>query len=128
MSGEPLDPLQLDLLAASLRADAADAVMWMRVLGTKLAATLPARVTLHRGGMLHQGSVDALAVDLGTWRFALRSDRGQPIAERTHLVRGIALKTETLPLDLWLAALTEALAELAATGERERRAILQLLE
>ena len=71
--------------------------------------------------------MDGLAADLGPWRFSLRLDRGQPAAERTHVVRGIALKTEPLPLDTWLDALTRSLAEVAATSERERSAILQLL-
>jgi hypothetical protein len=78
--------------------------------------------------MLHHGPIDGLAVDLGTWRFALRLEYGRPLAERTHMVRGIALKTETLALDAWIDALTEALAALAATSDRERTAILRLLE
>lgn len=127
MSNHSLDPMELDLLAAALRAHTADAATWVHVLGAKLAAALGPRVLLHHAGMFHSGAVDGLVADLGTWRFALRLDRGQPLAERTHVVRGIALKTEPLPLDAWIDALTQALAELAATSERERSAILQLL-
>ncbi len=127
MSNQPLDPMELDLLAAALRANTADAATWVSVLGNKLAAALGPRVVLHHTGMFRQGAVDGLAADLGPWRFSLRLDRGQPVAERTHVVRGIALKTEPLPLDTWLDALTRSLAEVAATSERERSAILQLL-
>jgi hypothetical protein len=128
MSDDRLTGMDLELLAASLRADAADAPAWVGVLGEKLAAALPTRVALHRAGMLHHGPIDGLAVDLGAWRFALRLEQGRPVAERIHLVRGIALKTEALALDDWINALSEALAALAATSERERGAILRLLE
>jgi hypothetical protein len=123
-----LSGMDLELLAAGLRADAADAPAWVAALGEKLAAALPTRVALHRGGMLHHGPIDGLAVELGAWRFALRLEYGRPVAARTHVVRGIALKTETLSLDAWIDALTEALAMLAATSDSERAAILRLLE
>lgn len=119
--------LNFELLAASLRADTADTRTWVEVLGQKLAGALPSRVRLHRGGLFGNGAVDGIAADLGGWRFALRLEHSEPIAERTHLVRGIALKTEALPLDAWIDALVAALAELAATSARERTAIQGLL-
>jgi hypothetical protein len=54
-------------------------------------------------------------------------EHGEPLAERTHIVRGITLKSETLPLDIWIDALVAALAEVAATSARERTAIQGLL-
>jgi hypothetical protein len=120
--------LDFELLAASLRADSADMPAWVAALGEKLVGALPGRVALRHGGLLGHGPVTGLAADLGAWRFALSLDHGQPAAERTHVVRGIALKTEALPLDTWIEALSAALAELAATSARERQAILGLLE
>ncbi len=122
-----VDGMEFELLAASLRAETADMRMWMDVLGNKLAGALPNRVRLHRGGLLGNGAVNGLTADLGAWRLSLRLDHDQPVAERTHVVRGIALKTESLPLDAWIDALTQALAELAATSGREREAVLRLL-
>ncbi len=119
--------LDFELLAASLRADTADMPAWVAALGDKLAAALPGRVALRRSGMLGHGPVNGLAADLGAWRFVLHLEHGQPVAERTHLVRGIALKTEALPIDAWIDALSTALADLAATSARERQAILGLL-
>jgi hypothetical protein len=128
MDEHPANGLDFELLAASLRADTVDMPAWVAALGTKLAGALPGRVALRRGGMLGHGPVSGLAADLGSWRFALHLEHGEPIAERTHVVRGIALKTEALPLDAWIQGLSAALAELAATSARERNAILQLLE
>lgn len=127
MSEREPGQLDFDLLAASLRADTADMGTLVAVLGAKLAAALPARVRLRHGGLFGGGPVTGFTVDLGSWRFGLRQERGQPAAERTHVVREIALKTEALPLDAWLDALVGALAELAQTSARERSAIQSLL-
>lgn len=121
------DDLSFDLLAASLRADASDTRTWVAVLGQKLADALPSRVRLHRGGLFGNGAVDGMAADLGEWRFTLRLDHGAPLAERTHIVRGIALKSETLPIDAWIDAFVASLAALASTSARERNAIQGLL-
>jgi hypothetical protein len=116
-----------DLLAAALRADMTDMPAWVATLSTKLAQALPARTRLRHGGMFGQGRVEGVETDLGDWRYALRLEHGQPVAERTHVVRGIALKTERLSLDAWLDELSAALADLAATSAREREAILRVL-
>ncbi len=116
-----------DLLAASLRAEVADLRTLVPVLGAKLAQALPSRVTLHHGGFFGNGPLDAFAVDLGAWRFALRMEHGQPVAERVHIVRGIALKTESIPLEEWIDALSASLAEVAASSAHDRAALLRLL-
>ena len=116
-----------DLLAASLRAGAADMSTFVPALAEKLLAALPGRVAVQRAGMLQHGPTYGVVAELGPWRFALQMEHGRPVAERTHNVRGIALKTETLSLDAWIDALTAALADLAATDERERAAVMRLL-
>ena len=45
---------------------------------------------------------NSIEIELGAWRLALRMEHGYPVAERTHIVRGIALKTEQLTLDAWI--------------------------
>ncbi len=121
------DP-DFDLLAAALRADMSDVAIWVPALCTKLAGALPTRVSLRRGGLLGNGPVIGMQAELGTHRYALRLEHGHPVAERTHVVRGIALKTEPMPLDGWLMALTEALAQIAAASAQERAAIQRLLQ
>jgi len=128
MDEQAANGLNFELLAAALRADTADMPAWMAALAEKLAGALPGRVVVRRGGLLGHGPVTGMAADLGAWRFALHLEHGQPVAERTHVVRSIALKTETLPLDGWIDALSAALSDLAATSARDRQAILGLLE
>lgn len=126
-SAGSLDSLDFELLAASLRADASDMPVWFALLGTKLAEALPERVQLHRSGLFSSGAVKSIEIELGAWRLALRLEHGYPLAERTHVVRGIGLKTEQLPLDDWITSLCQALSELAATSVRENAAIQSLL-
>ncbi|MBA3823131.1 MAG: hypothetical protein H0X24_04385 [Ktedonobacterales bacterium] len=122
-----MEPLNFDLLAASLRADMHDIGTWIAVLGHKLSAALPTMVRLHHSGFFGGGTVDGLDADLGEWRFALRLEHGRPSATRVHIVRGIALKTEALPLDAWIDDLAATLADLAAQSAREGAAIRGLL-
>ena len=122
---EPDD--SMDLLAAALRADMHDLHLWLGALATKLAGALPDHVTIQRGGFLGNGPIVGLTADLGQFRFILRQEHHQLVAERTHVVRGIALKTEPVPLDAWIDDLTATLTVLAATSARERAAIDRLL-
>jgi hypothetical protein len=123
-----MEPQQdFDLLAAALRADMADMATWVATLSTKLAQALPLRARVRHGGIFGQGRVEGVDADLGDWRYALHLEHGQPIAERTHVVRGIALKTERLAVDAWLDELSAALADLAASSAREREAIMRIL-
>lgn len=124
--GAPSD-MSFDLLAASLRAGAADMATFVPVLAEKLLAALPGRVAVQRAGMLHHGPAQSLVADLNPWRFSIRMEHGRPVAERAHTIRGITLKSEALSLDAWIDALTTALTELAATDERERAAVMRLL-
>jgi hypothetical protein len=122
-----IEPLDFDMLAASLRADMQDIGTWVAALGGKLATALPTQVRLHRSGLFGGGAVDGLDADLGEWRYGLRLDRGRPIATRMHVVRGIALKTEAVALDAWLDDLAATLAALAGQSAREGEAIRRLL-
>ena len=122
-----LGGLDFELLAASLRADTSDMQMWIAMLGRKLEGALPQRVRLHRSGVFSNGAVKSIEIELGASMLALRLEHGYPLAERSHIVRGIALKTEQLTLDTWITSLCQGLADLAATSAREHAAIESLL-
>ena len=122
-----VDGLDFELLAASLRADTSDMRGWIEVLATKLERALPGRVQVHRGGLFSNRAVQQIQIELGAWRLTLQMERDYPATERTHIVRGIALKTEQLPLDAWIICLSQALSDLATTSAREQAAIQSLL-
>lgn len=119
-----------ELLASSLRADAADEGAFLEALASKLEGALPHRVTIQRGGGLftHTHPVQHMAVNLGDWEYEIRTEHGGTLAAaRTHAVRGIALKSEPMGVDEWIATLGEELALLAERSAHDRAALQRLL-
>ncbi|HEX8728308.1 MAG TPA: hypothetical protein VF739_06790 [Ktedonobacterales bacterium] len=128
--GSDQSGMQFELLAASLRADASDAVAFLEALATKLSGALPQRVQVERGGGLfsHAHPVRRIAVRLGEWEYALAAQApGALEASRTHAVRGITLKSEPLSLDQWINELSAELTELANSSLQDQTALKRLL-
>ncbi len=121
--------VDLDLLAASLRADSSDLSAFVESMAAKLEEAVPARVRVdrRRAGMFGPKSVRSLAVDLGDRRLELLADRGAVQCRSAKLSGGIVLKNEELDMDAWLAMLSEALAAEASRSEATRRALERLL-
>jgi hypothetical protein len=122
------DAPDLDLLAASLRADATDTAAFLEALAARLEGALPGQVEVQRKGGLFGGKrVRRIAVRLGDTHYEVEGDGGPPTARRRTVVRGIALKSEELPVDAWIEALSADLLALAQTSERGRAALERLL-
>jgi hypothetical protein len=127
------EDLDIDLPAASLRADGSDLRISIAVLATKLESSLPgrARVERHGSGLLGRGEkrVRRIQVELGAdngirYELAVDGERIEGFRERKS--GGISIKREPLDLDRWIAALT---AELRTEAERssEARSALEAL-
>ena len=122
--------LDMDLLAASLRADSSDVNAFVESLATKLEDAVPerTRVERRRAGLLGPKQVRRIALDTGSSRLELLRDEGGAVQTRcSRLSGGIVLKTEELDADDWIAALGEALAAEAGRNERTRQALERLL-
>lgn len=120
----------IDLLAASLRIDSGDSATFLEGLAAKLADILPGRVVVKHGrrGMLGPKYVRLLTVQVGDQRLELQRSNGDVVeARRGRVSGGIVLKTETLEVDDWLAALGVALAAEAHRNQRTRQALERLL-
>jgi hypothetical protein len=126
-SNEPA--LDLDLLAASLRADSTDLGTFVESLATKLEEAVPGRVRVERrrNGMFGPKTVRSVSVDLGDRRLELRADGGAVQTRCARLSGGIVLKNEALETDAWLATLSDALAAEAGRSEATRKALERLL-
>jgi hypothetical protein len=124
------EPADLDLVAASLRADAADLDAFVEALAVRLEGALPGQVEVERKGGLLGGNkrVRRIAVSLGDQRYEADVDRGRVTCRRRSVVRGIALKTQELDLDAWIDALSRDLVEEGERSERGRQALARLLE
>ena len=123
------DDLDIDLIAASLRADQGDVESFVEALSVKLEQALPGHVRTWRWRTRLFGpkAVRRIAVDLGPERFDLRFRDGALEAQRAKLSGGIVLKSETVAPEEWLRALGAALAEEAQRSASARQALERLL-
>jgi hypothetical protein len=122
--------LDLDLIAASLRADVGNLGAFVETLAVKLEEAIPSLVTVQRArrGMFGPKLVRKLAVSAGQERLELtRSETDEVQTLRARVSGGIVLKTEPLEIDSWLTALTGQLALEAGRSERTRLALERLL-
>ncbi len=121
--------LDIDLLAASLRADTSDLGTFVEALAAKLEEAVPGavRVQRRREGLLGPKLVRQISLDAGDQRLELRS-AGTAIETRcSRLSGGIVLKSEKVDTDAWLTALGGVLAVEAQRSQTTRQALERLL-
>ncbi len=127
---DPGPTVDVDLLAASLRADGSDLVAYTEALAAKLSEALPGAVKVERerAGLFGPKRVRAIAVDTGTERFELRAGQASVETFCARLSGGIVLKTEPVQTDEWLRRLSAALAAAAGRSLTTRQALERLLD
>ncbi len=128
--GSADDGVDVEQLAATLRASSSDLRIFVEVLADKLEQALPGRVQVERRGTRFLGKekrVERVQCQLGDQRYVLVARDGSVDTQRATAVRGVVLKTDQIPLDEWLDALAGDLATEAQTSERARLALQQLL-
>jgi hypothetical protein len=125
----PGDQPDLDLVAAALRADLTDIAAFVEGLATRLELTLPGLVEIKRARSGFRGpkEVSDITVQAGGDRLELKRSGGMIQASRCKVSGGITIKTETIDVDTWLAAISAAVAEQAQRSERTRIALQQLV-
>jgi hypothetical protein len=124
------EPLQVDLFAASLRADMTDLKAFMEALASKLEGALPTQTTVVRQSSLfsREHPVKEIAVTFGDYQYRLNRERQGPlIAQRAKVVRGIVIKTEQIPVEQWIDELAQLLAQEAARSMQARMALERFL-
>lgn len=121
--------LDLDLLAASLRADSSDLSAFVESLAAKLEEAVPGRVQVYRWRTRLFGPkpVHRIVVDLGERRLELKAVGGAVETSAARTSGGIVLKTETVDVESWVEALGQALAAEADRSEATRKALERLL-
>jgi hypothetical protein len=119
---------ELDLAAASVRADRTDTQAMIEALAVRLEEALPRMALVKRrrvGGFRSKRSeVERIAVEMGDERFELAASSGAVQCMRTKVVRGIALKREEVPIERWVRDLVDAVIASSAAGE-EARSVLE---
>ncbi len=122
--------IDMDLLAASLRADASDLSAFVESLAAKLESVMPGNVSVQRSrrGMFGPKFVRKITVQAGGSRLELLRGEGDSIETSCcRLSAGIVLKREPIDTNAWLAALSAALATEAQRSRQTRQALERLL-
>jgi hypothetical protein len=130
MTDELDRPLQMEILAASLRADTTDLKAFLEALAVKLQGSLPnsTTITRHSGIFSREHPVKDITVNLGDYQYRISRERQGPIVtQRAKVVRGIVLKTDQIPLEVWIEDLAASLAEVAASNSQARMALERFL-
>ena len=121
--------LDIDLVAASLRADAGDVGAFVEALAVKLEEAVPGavRVERRREGLFGPKLVRRIALDAGGRRLELRAGDGSVQTYCSRVSGGIVIKSEEVGTDEWLRTLGEALAVQAENSQTTRQALERLL-
>jgi hypothetical protein len=112
-------------LAAGIAVDAKTLSAGFEGLLAIFQQTLPQQTTVSRSGLLFK-KVNGFDVTLDELTFRLTRSGDKLVAQRVATVGGIRLKTETMPLEAWITALAEQLAEMASQSGAARDAFARL--
>lgn len=120
---------EIDLFAASLRADTSDLNAFVEGLATKLEDALPGIVIVERrrSGFRGPKYVRRISVDGADLRLELDTSAGSIQTFGSRLSGGIVLKREQLSIDDWIGALSGVVAAQAERSAVTRQALERLL-
>ena len=128
------DSLSLEMVAAALRADSSDIAIYASVLTQSLGESLPPGcVSVERSRSMadrmqnRPGTVTRIVVRLGEKTLTLGTQRGAPVAEICHEVRGIVLSRTTVPIAQWAAELAASLVSYAEQNAAAADALRRLV-
>ena len=119
-----------DLSAAEWRRSLVDEKAYVHALATRLSQALPdkARVEYDHSLFSKEETVRSIEVQFETTLYRLRFDRRHgATTERAKVVRGISLKTETVPFSDWLSELSQELEAYAKEHESARESLERFL-
>jgi hypothetical protein len=130
MQNEPSQSMQVELYAASLRADYTDVNAFLEALVMKFEGALPShtRVTRHASLFSRERPIKEIAVTLGEFQYRMGKERQGPLlAQRSHFVRGIVLGSEQISVEQWIEEIAEALAQFAGHNQQAHLALSRFL-
>lgn len=112
-----------DLHAAWIRRAETDLHAFLEALATRLEQALPGRVQVDRkreGLFKAHKHVTGVSVQTDSGRYVLDAHSPRVQTSRQHEVRGVVVKNEPLPLDLWLQSLENELRTLSGNMQNAR--------
>lgn len=110
-------------LAHGLKLDMSNVQQFLHDLSEALRHALPDKTRVHRAGP----HIELVELNLDPHLFiAKREHTGEYSAHYKKLVRGVALKTKVLTLDVWVKDLTKSIAEHANHNARVAQVLARL--
>jgi hypothetical protein len=109
-------------IAAGMRLDLANMEAFLVQLANALHHGFPDRTRVHRSGAV----IAAIELDLDKDLFIAKRDAHGVVAQHKRMVRGVALKTTTHPLDKWVELLTKSIAAHVNTNARVAQVLARL--
>ena len=109
-------------IAAGMKLDLSNAAAFLARLAHTLETAVADRTKIHRQGE----HVVGIELDLNPDLFIAKRESHGVLAQHKRMVRGIALKTATHPLDHWVELVTTALAAHANENARATAALSAL--
>jgi hypothetical protein len=119
------ESFDLELAAASLRADGSDVRILVKVLADKLADALGGRLEVKRSGGRFRKSdeIRSIRINLDDDQFEAEVDGTSLQCTVGHTSGGIRIRTEKVDVDAWLARLLGVLKAEAAHSQAVRLAL-----
>lgn len=131
---ESAAPIDVELVAAALRADTADLDAYHRVLSNTIGDLLPpTMVEVDRERSLSDrmagrpGNATAIRLHLGDKTLTLSAHKGRLVATSSQEVRGVVISTKEVSVAEWVTQLASYLAALASESSSAREALGRLL-
>lgn len=122
--------LKLDVLAASLRADKAEATQLLETLSKILLAAVPEQANIVRGGWMlsKDRPITELTVTFEDHEYQIvRGKHGSFSGRSRKSVRGVVLKTSDITLDECIKCILSELESLAVNNAQARAALNKLV-
>lgn len=121
--------MDVDVLAAMLRADQQETADFFELLAHKLRGALPDHTTIeHSGGWFREKRVEVILVQLADHHFEVRREHHGPVAHKVKIVRGVVLSRKEVSIDVWTRDMAEELHKAAAASAKVREALEQFLK
>jgi hypothetical protein len=118
------DSFDLELAAASLRADGSDVHILVKVLVDQLSDALGPRLKVERAGRFRKSDeIKSLKIAMGDDQFDAVIDGGTLICTIGRSSGGIRIRSEKVDIDTWLNRLLTVLKAEAANSQAVRLAL-----
>jgi hypothetical protein len=120
------DPLDFEVVVASLRMGREDSGRYLSQLAERLGRALPGRVKVERAGLVSK-KTKAVTCDVGDRIFRVEAAGAATSCTVASVVRGVVIRTDECTLDAWLADLSRELTRVAEHSQEVRAALDRLL-